>query len=249
MICEKSTLEEVMAKRFTDSEKWNHGWFRKLKPEMKCVWFFILDRCDHAGIYIHDIEAMCFNVGAEITTEEFETVFGDKLQKFDSDKYHIKAFIEFQYGELSETNNAHKSVISKLKKLAPQEPLKSPTSGAQDKEEDKDKVKDIISCWNNLDFKTSTGEVRKLPQVLKATDSRKNKIKTRLSEPQFKYQEIFKLCIENDFLNGKNNRGWKLDFDWIVENDTNYIKVLEGRYSGGNKENELDQFKKQFGGV
>ena len=39
---------------------------------------------------------------------------------------------------------------------------------------------------------------------------------------------------ESDFCLGKNNSGWKVDFDWIISNDTNYLKVLEGKYKGAN---------------
>lgn len=34
------------------------------------------------------------------------------------------------------------------------------------------------------------------------------------------------------FLSGENERGWKADFDWFVNNDNNYVKVLEGKYVG-----------------
>jgi len=34
------------------------------------------------------------------------------------------------------------------------------------------------------------------------------------------------------FCLGLNDRGWKADFDWIIANDTNATKVIEGRYDG-----------------
>lgn len=133
-----------MAKRFTDSEKWSHSWFRKLLPELKCVWFYLLDKCNHAGIWIADFEAVSFHVGKEITESDL-IHFGEKLYKFDGDKYFITSFIDFQYGELNPENRAHKSVICILEKQGLYKVLRSPLKGAKDKDKDmvKDKVKGI----------------------------------------------------------------------------------------------------------
>ena len=44
-----------MAKRFTDTDKWKKKWFRELKPISKCFWSYLLDNCNHAGIWEVDI--------------------------------------------------------------------------------------------------------------------------------------------------------------------------------------------------
>ena len=38
------------------------------------------------------------------------------------------------------------------------------------------------------------------------------------------------IIAKTPFLKGVNKRGWKVDFDWLIANDTNYVKVLEGKY-------------------
>jgi hypothetical protein len=38
------------------------------------------------------------------------------------------------------------------------------------------------------------------------------------------------------FCLGLNDRGWRMDFDWLVANDTNATKVIEGRYDGQPRE-------------
>ena len=40
-----------MAKRFTDSTKWDDPFFADLSNDYKLLWIYILDKCDHAGIY------------------------------------------------------------------------------------------------------------------------------------------------------------------------------------------------------
>lgn len=131
-----------MSKRFTDTEKWSHSWFRKLAPKHKCAWSYLLDKCDHAGIWIEDFEAMSFNIGEEINEEEFERIFQDKVKKITSDKFLIEAFIEFQYGNLNPNNKVHKSVMDKISKIqGATKGHTSPLQGAKDKDKEKDKAK------------------------------------------------------------------------------------------------------------
>jgi hypothetical protein len=49
-----------MAKRFIDTKIWDKSWFRKLDPKDKLIWIYILTKCDHAGIFDADWEAMAF---------------------------------------------------------------------------------------------------------------------------------------------------------------------------------------------
>jgi uncharacterized protein YdaU (DUF1376 family) len=74
-----------------------------------------------------------------------------------------------------------------------------------------------------------------LPEVLKITKSRKDKVTARIkADPQF--PEQFKRAVlkarETPFCTGAGERHWKASFDWMVENDRNHIRVLEGAYDG-----------------
>lgn len=128
-----------MAKRFTDTEKWKREWFSELSMKAKLVWMYLLDNCDHTGVWHSNFKLMSFQLGTPVKKSEFETWFKHKLQLISSDKYFIRSFVEFQYGELKEGNNAHKAVLELLKKVGPHEPLNSPSRGAQDKDKEKDK--------------------------------------------------------------------------------------------------------------
>lgn len=134
-----------MAKRFTDTTIWERAWFRELTPRMKCAWRFLLDRCDHAGIWQIDIALMSFHIGEPVSLQDLVSSFGDRVQLLD-DKVFVPGFVEFQYGELNPANRAHASAIAILKKQGVYKPLASPLLGPKDKdkdkEQDKDKVKD-----------------------------------------------------------------------------------------------------------
>ena len=66
------------------------------------------------------------------------------------------------------------------------------------------------------------------------TRRRRTHILARLKEPLFRdgFSEIFRLAAASKFLCGDNDRGWRADLGWLVENEENPAKVLEGKYSG-----------------
>ena len=150
-----------MAKRFTDTNKWRKPFIRGLEAPYKLLWFYILDDCDHAGIWIVDFEVAQIRIGKGITQAEALILFKDKIDIFDNgERWFIPDFVSFQYGELNSANRAHNSVINALKKYnlpLENKPLISPLQGAKDKdkvkEKDKDKVKEkVIMPFSSDEF-------------------------------------------------------------------------------------------------
>ena len=66
--------------------------------------------------------------------------------------------------------------------------------------------------------------------------SRKAKISVRVTEmgavdeAMETSEKLFRKVSESKFLNGDNDRSWKASFDWLFENDKNWVKVMEGNY-------------------
>jgi hypothetical protein len=159
-----------VAKRFTESTKWKKLWIRKLDPKYKLFWFYLLDNCDHAGIYDADIESASFHIGIEYDKEEILEVFNRKIVPFKKDKWFIPKFVEYQYGELNENNRAHLSVINILTKynlLGSNKALNSPLEGGKDKTQSKVKAKskksqleEIKENLNNLQSEFPTVNVK-----------------------------------------------------------------------------------------
>ena len=134
-----------MANRFTDSGKWDDPWFRKLSCKHKAFWFFLLDKCTHAGIWKVDFESASFHIGEDLTEKEIIDVFNGRIHPF-KDKWFIPKFIFFQYGSLSECNRVHKSVIDILEKEGLFKVYRKTLLGLMDMDKDKDKDKDNIKC-------------------------------------------------------------------------------------------------------
>lgn len=130
-----------MAKRFTDTDKWDRPWFRALPNQYKLLWFFILDRCDIAGVWYVDMELASFQIGTKLDRQKAQEAF-EKQIEIRGDRWLIKDFIGFQYGSLEASNKIYKNVTAKLNsfKEGAFMPHTSPIDGVMvmDKEKDKD---------------------------------------------------------------------------------------------------------------
>ena len=105
-----------MAKRFTETDKWKDRWFVGLSGQHKLAWMYCCDQCDHAGI-LEIVEPVAnIQIGFEIDWDEFVTASDGRIQQIEDGVYFIRAFVDFQYGELNEDNRVHKSVINRLQK-------------------------------------------------------------------------------------------------------------------------------------
>lgn len=96
--------------------------------------------------------------------------------------------------------------------------------------------KTVFNLWNQM-----LGD--KLPKVLRMTFERTQKVNSRIVEfseyggdPQEVAVKLFNRIGESDFLCGAgvhrsvDHLGWKASFDWVFQNGTNWVKIMEGRY-------------------
>lgn len=101
---------------------------------------------------------------------------------------------------------------------------------------------DVIDAWNSS---AATKKVRDL------TIERIAKLKTRLAVQQWPWREaIAKLPIPN-----RGEFTWQPDIDWFIENGTNAVKLVEGKYDhrehakiNSNSPNESDLIAAASGG-
>lgn len=89
-----------------------------------------------------------------------------------------------------------------------------------------------------------------LPSVQKMTEKRKKKAYTameRFTDDEF--ITAFTKANESNFCTGKTEKSsWIADWDWFMKNDTNIVKVLEGRYDNHNKEYNMDGLLDAYSG-
>lgn len=149
-----------MAKRFTDNEKWKKRYFKGLSTVNKLFFLYVLDECDNAGIWNVEIDIAELRIGEKLDEKSAVKELGKHLHIFDDGgKWFLPSFIDFQYGELNPSVNAHKSVIGKLKKYKldkKYEQFINCSRRDQDKDKDKDMDKDMDK---DKDKKKSNAEI------------------------------------------------------------------------------------------
>lgn len=97
---------------------------------------------------------------------------------------------------------------------------------------------DLMRLWNELTVQTERNGWKGMVPCRDLSKSRTEKASLRLKESELAWhrQAITKL-VASDFACGKptkdregNVRSWRASFDWYVENDTNCLKAMEGKY-------------------
>ncbi len=105
-----------MPKRFTDTEKWKDDWFGVLNHQMKLVWLYLCDQCDHAGIYKPNLRTMQFDLDMNVSVSEILDGLNngkERVQVLKNGRWYIKDFIPFQYG--NGKSRAYFSAVTLLK--------------------------------------------------------------------------------------------------------------------------------------
>lgn len=132
-----------MAKRLTDSEKWNDPWFADLPSKYKLFWLYLVDNCDHAGIWKVNFKNAIFFIGENLEIGEVKRMLKDRIIFLNDEYWYLKKFIKFQYKAditgLNPKNRTHSSVLKILNEFDRFKPLVSPLLGVKDKDKDKDK--------------------------------------------------------------------------------------------------------------
>jgi len=108
----------MMAKRFTDTEKWNEDWFLDLPTNHKLFWIYICDNCNHAGIFKPNKRMFELLIGEKINSDNFIKDLNsgkDRVIILPNGRWYLTGFIKFQYGEILNPNNrVHNSILNIL---------------------------------------------------------------------------------------------------------------------------------------
>lgn len=111
-----------------------------------------------------------------------------------------------------------------------EEGVPPPTPPNEDTEPDRVPYADIVHAYNESIRNTP------LKPIMSMTDNRRDSLKARWQEPLFcdNYRRLFGKVRDSRFLNGQRpteaHPNFKADFDWLIKNNENYVKVLEGKY-------------------
>lgn len=148
-----------MPKRFTDSNKWADPWFMDLPSKYKLFWIYLLDNCDHAGVWKVNFKVASFYIGEHLEPSEVKRLLSGRVNEIDDTYWHIEKFIEFQYGGIK-SDAVGQSVAKILQKHNISVNIEGAKKGldrglagtkAKDKVKDKVKAKDSIPTFQEFD--------------------------------------------------------------------------------------------------
>lgn len=104
-----------MAKRLTDTTKWNNPDFRSLPDKYKLLYLYLLDNCDSAGIVCIDLDLIGYTLNNKFPMEEVKSSLKEKVVFLSPKKIIIRNYIAFQNGDIFDSNsNIAKSVRAML---------------------------------------------------------------------------------------------------------------------------------------
>lgn len=213
-----------MSKRFTDTDKWKKQFIKGLPSEYKLFWLFIVDECDHSGIWHVEMEVAEARLGIKLSREKIRGFFKEKIVEFDNEnKMFIPDFVTFQYGKLNPANKAHSSVINTLSKYKLMGHV-SPLQGAMDKDKELDKEplgielvkKTAKEVWNSQGWREQI--------CMGMTISEKD-----LS----KWMAQFNSSVSNDCIHNFNDGTYKKMFrGWLSKQQANGHSLKETTSTG-----------------
>lgn len=146
-------------------------------------------------------------------------------------KNNINIILSTNADNISSPSNEEEALmrVREAENPAEEEMLIKPTAAPAKQSKQKPlPAKKIQEMWNA----TCLG----YPKIYTISEARKNKIRIRIDEMGGEdialplLQILFEKMQASNFLKGDSKRGWKASFDWLFENDKNWVKVHEGNY-------------------
>lgn len=119
---------------------------------------------------------------------------------------------------LSEYQNLEKSKINTYRFIAEKKPVI---------------IEPYLDMWNYFASEYC------FPMVRSISVERKRKFKLRMKNKSFNFLEVLKAAKSSSFILDCSFFTW----DWIFENDKNFLKVLEGNYKTKEKESKKENIK------
>lgn len=115
-----------------------------MSPRLKCLWQYICDNADAAGVWEPDFGLASYLIG-ETVSESDLMAFDGRIEPLKSGKIRVISFLEFQYGKLSKDCKAHIPIFRLLEKhslsIAYPKAIRSLQETEKEEEEEEDKEK------------------------------------------------------------------------------------------------------------
>ena len=214
------------------------------------IWFKLLclaGKSNNSGVFLmndkiaysDEMLAAIFRRDVKIVRMALKTFQDFAMIEIINDTVTIPNWSKYQtldaYEKKKERDRIYQQNRRKKQKLLAEKSKKSsdksldPSVDVATLEEDIDKERDIDIDINNKVFIEKWNSLG-LNKLINIKNKRLKSLKARVKEYGIeKVMEAIDNINQSDFLKGKNDRGWQIDFDWLMK-PNNFIKVLENKY-------------------
>jgi hypothetical protein len=240
-----------MPQRNRDTDIWRKKWHRELTPAHKCVWAYLCDSCDSAGVWAVDWDLARFQIGApDLDTDAAVEALGDQMEFLTGSKLLVLDLVRFQCGELSPKSPFHRSVWKLIQKHGLEGhaafaglldrvreglPKGSPTLKAKEElklkqEKSNGKSKGKAKAAGSLIWimEIWNGNRGRLAKCLAWTEKRYAKAR-KLNRSREEWERATIAAARAPFCNGKNDRQWRANIDTLLDNFKDHFQnAIEG---------------------
>lgn len=235
--------------RSVNTRFWDDPFVENLNPTEKLLFLYLLTNplTNLLGIYEITLKRICYDTGLKLETVQngFESFAKGKKAYYTKDNYVILP----NWLKNQKLNKNMKVAVAKEFNLLPKNIKDSIlTNGSERLTNDSEGFRMVMECLDKYEIEIEIEneiEIRidyeslienyhtlcpKMSKVQALNKTRKGYINARVGEYGLeKVISVFRIAGQSDFLNGKNDKAWKADFEWILRPE-NFLKVLEGKY-------------------
>ncbi len=190
----------------------------------------LIDVMDNGAIYMSDIQSF---IGHGSSEAERKAIYREKIKTDTTSLGHCPTIrppeIEI---EIEIEKNSTPAKMKNVRKALHCNDAVTTCNTEKEKEKEEKRhthaqlFQSIQDSWNVI------AEQKGISKIALITKPREDKIKARLKEQNFLdvmeyvFSALSKLPVTHNYF-GNNKNGWKISFDYLVDNGNNYIKVYE----------------------
>lgn len=218
-------------KRFTATEKWDKPWYQGLSPKLKCLWQYICDKADSAGVWELNFPLASFQIGEKVSDADLKH-FGHRVRLFGGNKLVVDSFLEFQYGKLSGDCKAHVPIFRAIEKHSLSIGYQKAIHSLQETETEKDKEEDKETEGDSKGGQDDPSPPA--PNKARGTQAEVTEFCRELGLPESDAIYFFNKCEGSGWRNGSNAiKDWRATIrSWKHGGYMPSQKAAKGGYGG-----------------
>jgi len=242
-------------KRMIDPEFWSDEEIGNWSPYARLLYIGLWNFADDEGRFKANeslLKAQIFPYDSKINLGMLLEELKSKIQLYQVNGSHYGHLYNFlKHQRIDKPQPSKLPAPLPFQECSPNNPGTFPPNLKEENLKEENRSKDNTISPNNLgnDFVQYWNSKKKLKEIRVLSDTRRTKLNIRFKDPVFleNWKTVVDKIAESRFCCGENERKWTATLEWLISNDTNYVKVLEGKYDNRTKSTEkmIEELKEE----